>query len=667
VACRTSTLAAGRLALTPCEVPGVPGTVRCGTYEVPENRSRPQGAKVRLRVVVLPATGAAPAPDPVVPFAGGPGASVVDQARIFATRHAQLRANRDVVLVDLRGTGGSEPLVCPELKGERGIQGALDEFMPVAGVRACRARYADRDLSHYRTAVAVDDVAEVLSALGYRKVNAWGVSYGTHSALTLAGRHPKLVRTLGLIGVVPPDARSPLTYAGDAQTALDATLRACAADAECGARFPRVREELAAVLEHLERQPVDVAVRDAAGGEPRPLRLSRQGVAQTIRAMLYRPVSAAQVPLAVHAAAAGDFQHLADAAATFGRTATSLADGFYLSIMCSEHVPLFTAAEAASAGRGIFLGDFRIRAQQAGCVEWGVPPAPAGELVALATDVPALLFSGERDPVTPPRWGEQVAKTLPGARHVVVPGGAHGFDGMGGVRVHRPPAPGARGDRQRTRPGHVVRRGDHRSALPPGARTGELTGDTTRRPLQRAAIEQRIGAVGVVAPAPSRRLPPGALVEGDAGRVVLAHLEEGDRAAGGAQLGEAALDEGGGETLPPMPEVDRQPQQLGLVERAAKERVAHHAGGAVLGDEARRRRLTELGGELLRRPRLREGDALERRHRLRVGGQGVPHERRRQEPGGAQRRRLRRSATGAGERGSTGFGTPGTVTGAGAR
>ncbi|HXT51223.1 MAG TPA: alpha/beta hydrolase [Thermoanaerobaculia bacterium] len=420
-------------ALSPCTVPGVAGEVRCGTYEVSEDRANPASRKVPLRVVVLPATGPDRALDPLVSFSGGPGESAVKDAAFYANTHAALRARRDIVLVDVRGTGESAPLHCKQLMGEHGVQGFLDDFMPAAAVRACRGDYAGRDLAQYRTATAVDDVAEVLTALGYDKVNAWGGSYGTRAALALAGRHPERIRTIGLLGLVPPDTRSPVSFARDAQEALDGTIRECAADPACAKAFPRVREELDAVLARAAKEPLTVTVRDPASGESHELRLTRHGVAQTIRYMLYVPSTAVLVPLYVHAAAAGDFQPLGETAALFARFAGGMSDGFFLSVTCSEDVPFIGEAEAATAARGTFLDDFRIRAQQAACREWNVPPAPAEEMKPVAGPFPALLVSGERDPVTPARWGEEVARTLPNAVHVVVPDGGHGFEGMRGA------------------------------------------------------------------------------------------------------------------------------------------------------------------------------------------------------------------------------------------
>ena len=132
--------------LTPCAPPGVSGKAYCGTYEVFENREARSGRKIPLKIVLLPAKGTQPAPDPVFFLEGGPGAGATPDAAGLAGDPA--RARRDVVLVDTRGTGGSTPLDCPHLWGD-GTR--LDRIFPPDAVAACRdalARRADLALHH---------------------------------------------------------------------------------------------------------------------------------------------------------------------------------------------------------------------------------------------------------------------------------------------------------------------------------------------------------------------------------------------------------------------------------------------------------------------------------------------------------------------------------------
>jgi len=241
------------------------------------------------------------------------------------------------------------------------------------------------------------------------------------------------VRTLALEGVVPPGTRMPISFAQDAERALQGTVAACAKDAACAKAFPRVEQDLQQAFARLDRAPATIELVDPATGDAHSLRLDRRGFAQTLRYMLYLPSTAVGIPATVHAAASGDFEPAARTAGLFARMMSSTGNGLYLSVTCAEDVPFIDEKEVAGAVKGTFLGDFRIRAQQAACKAWGVPPVERAELEPVRSDAPALLLSGERDPVTPAYWAEQAVRTLPHGVHVVVPGGGHGTEGMAGT------------------------------------------------------------------------------------------------------------------------------------------------------------------------------------------------------------------------------------------
>jgi pimeloyl-ACP methyl ester carboxylesterase len=423
---------AGKLELSPCKVQGLPDGARCGTYEVFENRAARSGRKIPLRVVVLPANAPQRQPDAIAFFAGGPGQSAVGSGTWIAqVLREQGPQTRDVLLVDLRGTGESAPLDCPELTGTQNVQGFLDNFLSIEGVRSCHERLRKtRDLTQYTTEIAVDDVDEVRAALGYDKLNLVGGSYGTRTALVYMRRHPSRVRTAVLSGLVPNDDRSPLLFARSVQNALDGLIAECEGDAACRAAYPKLREEVAAILERTGKEPARAELTDAETGKTFELRLGRNGVAQTLRYMLYDTSTAAQLPLYVHLAAQGDFRPLAGIARDWG--SGGLADGFFLAITCSEDVAFIRESEIPAAVAGTFLGDFRIRRQQAACKAWTSAKLGPEFLAPTVSDVPTLLVSGERDPVTPASDGEKVLRHLRRGVHVVIPDGAHGNGGMKG-------------------------------------------------------------------------------------------------------------------------------------------------------------------------------------------------------------------------------------------
>jgi pimeloyl-ACP methyl ester carboxylesterase len=423
-----------KLELEPCEIAGLKGEARCGTYEVYENRAAMEGRKIPLNVVVLPATGESPQPDPVVFFAGGPGGSTVDFAAVLATFYQEDLGHRDFLLVDYRGTGKSKPLFCPyQEEKSTGAMEALESFIPVDRLAECaEALSADADLTQYTTPNIVDDVAEVARALGYPKVNLSGGSYGTRAALVFLRRHPDMVRTAFLEGVVPMDARMPVTFAADAQEAFEGWVRECAADADCRAAFPDPAGDLEKVLAELDAEPKRLEVIDPKTQETVEVELSRSSLVQTLRYMLYGSMNSLKVPAFLHAASEGDWQPMAQTAySVAGALMAGLPDGLYLSVTCPEDV-LEIGPNAVAIQTG-FLGDFRLTQQVAACKEWVAGDLPEGFHEPVVSDAPVLIVSGERDPVTPARWGYEVQEFLTNSVHLKVPHGAHGWFGLEGI------------------------------------------------------------------------------------------------------------------------------------------------------------------------------------------------------------------------------------------
>jgi pimeloyl-ACP methyl ester carboxylesterase len=420
-----------RLVLRPCRLPGVPDEARCGTLKVFENRDAKRGRRIELAVAVLPALGPDRAPEPVALFDGGPGEPSLDEAGFIQDHLLPLRRRHDFLLVDARGTGRSGALTCPEDPAAR-LQGFLDDFFPLAEVRACRDLLSRRaDLSQYTTPRIADDMAEVAAALGYRKLNVMGTSYGTRASLVFLRRHPDLVRTVTIFGVLPPDARVPLPAARDSQRALDVLFADCAADPDCARTFPDPRKDFAMVLYRVAEKPVSVEAGDPETGAKVAVTLSREGVAQTVRYMLYGDFGRARIPLVLHAAANGDFQPLGSMAVLFGSQMTG-ARGLYLSVTCADDVAFIRDEEIPAAVEGTFLGDFRIRRQIAACREWPAARLGPETLAPVVSGAPVLALSGERDPTTPPANGEAVVSHLKNGRLVVVPHRGHGVVGAEG-------------------------------------------------------------------------------------------------------------------------------------------------------------------------------------------------------------------------------------------
>jgi pimeloyl-ACP methyl ester carboxylesterase len=415
--------------LQPCKVPGEKGQVdaRCATYQVWENREAKSGRKIGIKVVVLPALSATPKPDPIFFLGGGPGEAIAEEAGYF---ESPLRQDRDLVFINQRGTEEPDKLAC-ELGGhEDDLQSYLGEMFPVAAVRECEERLAKKyDLTQYTTNAAVDDFAEALAWMGYRKVNVFGGSYGTRTGQVFARRHPEQVRTVVLVGAVPMDERLPITHAAAGQRSIDLLATWCEKDAACHGKFPEFRQEFRSMMDRLRREPVTVEVESPKTHKPVQVKIAWNVVADGVRWGLYSPQTSALLPWMVHQAATGDFKPLAQASVNSRINAIrGLTMGLFFSVTCSEDIPYIDPAQVPARTANTFLGDYRVKQQTAACGVWPHAKIEPGHSEPVHTDLPVLVLNGERDPVTPPDFGPRVTKAMTHAVRILVPWGTHGGD-----------------------------------------------------------------------------------------------------------------------------------------------------------------------------------------------------------------------------------------------
>jgi pimeloyl-ACP methyl ester carboxylesterase len=426
--------AAGADFLKPCDIAGLKGPAKCGKFEVWENRDAKAGRRIGLNVVVLPATGSPRASDAITFIGGGPGDAITEDAAYIAQDFAALRAHRDIVLVDQRGTGGSHALDCDLYPG-KDAQTALGAFFPAERVRECRAAIEkDADVRMYTTAAAVDDLDDVRAALGYDRLDLVGGSYGTRVALAFLRRHPEHARVAVLEGVVPPTKPLPLYFPRSAQNAIERIFDECAADAACHAAFPDLRGDLRAIVAKATAKPVPVDVLNPKTGDTVRVTLSRDLLGEALRYLMYQSITGLYVPTLVHQAAGGDFGPLAEFALVSRlQLVNSLGTGLYLSVTCAEDLPFVAAADAERVAANTFLGDYRYRQQRAACDAWARGAASAQMREPVRAQTPVLLVSGAWDPVTPAADAKEAAATLPHSLSVVIPAGGHGYNGVPGA------------------------------------------------------------------------------------------------------------------------------------------------------------------------------------------------------------------------------------------
>lgn len=427
-------LAAAPSGLQDCRLRGVEHPAWCGVVRRPLDPAMPQGPAIDVHFAVLPALSRQRKPDPLFFFAGGPGQAAIDLAGPVGRLLGRLSNRRDLVLIDQRGTGRSAPLRCDgDDAADRPLRESMDAEALQQALRRCREalqRLPHGDLRQYTTPIAVQDADAVRVALGARQVNLVGASYGTRVALDYLRQFPQAVRRVVLDGVAPPDMVLPAAFAADAQTAFEALLAWCEADADCRRRHPRLRAQWQGLRAALPRE---VMLTHPVTGRDERMTLTPDMLAGLVRAPLYAPSLAAGLPAAIEQAAAGRWTPLAGLAmALAGGRAGALAQAQHFSVICSEDLPLLAAGRAAPpAGDFAGLAATYVRA----CADWPRGRVPADFYRVGTSAAPVLLLSGAIDPVTPPRHGERVAQALGArARHVVVPAAGHGVLALPCVR-----------------------------------------------------------------------------------------------------------------------------------------------------------------------------------------------------------------------------------------
>ena len=415
------------LALAPYQL-SAPGHIartaaECGTFTVYENRGEGTGRTIDLRVAVVPAIDRAPKPDPLVFLTGGPGQAATESYVGVQSAFRLIHRERDIVLVDQRGTGASNPLRCPKPDDASALWLLEDEAMET-WVAHCLEEL-DADPRFYTTAIAMEDLDDVSEALGYERVNLYGISYGTRAAISYTRQFPDRVRSVILDGIAPPTEVLGVDVARDAQRAFDLLVKRCAEDNGCAKAFPNPEGDLEVLMSELSTsKPVEL--RHPRTGAEETFTLYRSMAAFAIRLLSYGQETSSLVPLLLHAAAEGDYRPLASQfLMTSGQLEETIADAMGFSVICSEDFPFFDDAEIERQNDGTYIGTVQVDSLRELC-----PLCPRGDIPAdfkdtLRTDIPVLLLSGEADPVTPPSNGELVLSTLENALHLIAPGQGH--------------------------------------------------------------------------------------------------------------------------------------------------------------------------------------------------------------------------------------------------
>jgi pimeloyl-ACP methyl ester carboxylesterase len=411
--------------------------VDCGFLVVSENRASQSENTIRLAVAILRSRNSAPAPDPIIYLADGPGLSGLDQIDYFLGAGAALRAGRDIVLLDQRGTGRSMPsLRCWEfdsvLRSTRAQRvppdKALELDMQTAAVCRDRLLNAGVDLAAYNTAESAADVKDLRISLAIAEWNLYGIGYGTRLALAVLRDFPSGVRSVVLDSALPPQANTFETAGANLDRALGRLFADCAAQPACDRAFPGLAARFLDAATQYDLGPVTIQTADPLTGELGPRRVAGDTVIGLVADGLLDAGAIPYLPLAVARVERGGVPALENLFAGLPAPPDAAHSGLWYSVQCHDAAP-FTDRSRVQADAQAYPR-LRTYIQRdttlAVCAEWPAGQAQAAPTEPVRSDVPALVLAGALDPRQPPLWGQIVASTLRGSFYYELPAAGHG-------------------------------------------------------------------------------------------------------------------------------------------------------------------------------------------------------------------------------------------------
>jgi pimeloyl-ACP methyl ester carboxylesterase len=391
--------------------------VTCGFLSVPEDRSLLKSPTIQLAVAIFKSPSSQSAPDPVLFLNGGPGDALLETfgPRLNAGNLAYVLQNRDLILLDQRGTGYSQP----------SLHCSVNETPSICYHRLVKSGI---NLNAFTTQENAADVHDLIQALGYQQVNLDGVSYGTRLALTIMRQYPADLRSVILDSVLPPQVISFTSIAPAAQRAFDILFHNCAIDSHCNATYPNLQKVFYQLVADLNHTPITFETTTQTL-KSLTVHFTGSNLVLWLRNSLYQAKFIPQLPETIFQIRLHNYTLLSQIYG--GLINDTMSWGMFYSVMCGEDGAFTTRQALEQSVRGL-----PVQAQPAllnssmslfsVCQFWGMQPVPETLKGPVKSTIPTLILQGEFDPVTPPTNGMLAARTLSRSYFFLFPGIGHG-------------------------------------------------------------------------------------------------------------------------------------------------------------------------------------------------------------------------------------------------
>lgn len=424
--------AGSSLNFEPCRVSKGARIVKaeCADFVQPLNPEQADGETITLSVAKFKARSSSPAKDALTIIQGGPGMSSIDLFLALETVFQKTRRDRDILVIDQRGTGRSNMLRCDSLNDANEIELNIENTKRLA--KECVAELGEQ-LKYYTTSVAVKDLEALRKAAGYEQLTIYGVSYGTRVAQHYLRMHPQQTRALIIDGV----ADVKLNLAGGeiairSQQAFDLINKDCKDTPSCFEKHGDLQQKFDAIRNHLKETPTKVSFAHPTTGANTTEEITELHLLGIVRMLPYSTESRALLPLVLSNAFNGDYSLIASLAAQQEETFKDYSVAMNNSVVCTEDAP-FVKEHHLQGLEKTYFGDDFYKNIAAACEVWPKGLIDENFHQPIESDVPVLILSGENDPITSPENGDKTDKMLNNSKHLVVSGQGHGVISRGCV------------------------------------------------------------------------------------------------------------------------------------------------------------------------------------------------------------------------------------------
>lgn len=413
---------------------------RCGYALLPQDYENPGDSRVAIYFSVIHGASGEKQPDPLVYLVGGPGSSGSQLLQTSFRKYLRAFASeRDIIIIDQRGTGNSAPrLYCSEVwerlneilqSHHRNHAELMLEILTDCHQRLARAGVR---FHTYHSDNSARDIVNVLLALGYEQWNLVGVSYGSRLALVMMRDYPQYIRSVILDSVYPPQADIYVDAYYHGERALQALFDACANSESCKARYPDLDVIFYRLYDRLNMMPM-MATYSPPRFQTLEIEISGYRLYDWVFSWLYEVGSIQQIPQIIYDLDRGRAHNAVRLGAAYEANMTSLSLGMHYTVQCQEEYGESVYRDYASllATHPHLSGYLRYAVEGAAtlprlCDMWLAQARPASVNDPVESDVPALLLSGNFDPITPPQYADMAGETLTTSYNFVLPHVGHG-------------------------------------------------------------------------------------------------------------------------------------------------------------------------------------------------------------------------------------------------